>query len=125
LVRHAQSEGNKNRDIHQYIPDHRVKLTAEGWLQAEDAGRRLRAMLRKEDTIRIFTSPYRRTRETTEGILRTLTEDNEEAGASPFQREDIKVYEVSAMLDCVSISIISKTSQGQYEFVRYVRHMNM
>jgi broad specificity phosphatase PhoE len=50
-------------------------------------------MLRKEDTIRIFTSPYRRTRETTEGILRTLTADDDETGPSPFQREDIKVYE--------------------------------
>ena len=50
-------------------------------------------MLRKDDTIRIFTSPYRRTRETTEGILRTLTADDEETEASPFQREDIKVYE--------------------------------
>ena len=33
LIRHAQSEGNKNRDIHQYIPDHRVKLTPNGWEQ--------------------------------------------------------------------------------------------
>jgi broad specificity phosphatase PhoE len=33
LVRHAQSEGNKNRDIHQFIPDHRVKLTPQGWTQ--------------------------------------------------------------------------------------------
>jgi broad specificity phosphatase PhoE len=49
-------------------------------------------MLRKDDTIRIFTSPYRRTRETTEGILRTLTADDD-TGASPFQRDDIKVYE--------------------------------
>lgn len=34
LIRHAQSEGNKNRDIHQFIPDHRVKLTQHGWTQA-------------------------------------------------------------------------------------------
>jgi phosphohistidine phosphatase SixA len=33
LIRHAQSEGNKNREIHQLIPDHRVKLTDEGWVQ--------------------------------------------------------------------------------------------
>lgn len=33
LIRHAQSEGNKNRDIHQFIPDHRVKLTPDGWQQ--------------------------------------------------------------------------------------------
>jgi broad specificity phosphatase PhoE len=50
-------------------------------------------MLKKDDTIRIFTSPYRRTRETTEGILRTLTADDEENGPTPFKREQIKVYE--------------------------------
>ena len=37
LVRHAQSEGNKNRDIHQFIPDHRVKLTQLGWSQVRPA----------------------------------------------------------------------------------------
>ncbi|KAL2160065.1 hypothetical protein VTH06DRAFT_1720 [Thermothelomyces fergusii] len=85
------SEGNKNRDIHQTVPDHRVKLTPEGWQQAYDAGRRLRAMLREDDTLHFFTSPYRRTRETTEGILATLTSDDPEP--SPFKRDKIKVYE--------------------------------
>ncbi|ORY11704.1 histidine phosphatase superfamily [Clohesyomyces aquaticus] len=91
LVRHAQSEGNKNRDIHQFIPDHRVKLTSDGWNQAEEAGRRLRSMLKPDDTIQFFTSPYRRTRETTEGILRTLTSDDPRP--SPFPRHKIKVFE--------------------------------
>ncbi|KAK4166089.1 putative phosphoglycerate mutase [Cladorrhinum sp. PSN259] len=91
LIRHAQSEGNKNRDIHQTIPDHRVKLTQEGWQQAYEAGRRLRSLLRPDDTLQFFTSPYRRTRETTEGILTTLT--SEEPESSPFKRENIKVYE--------------------------------
>ncbi|KAF2737400.1 phosphoglycerate mutase-like protein [Polyplosphaeria fusca] len=91
LVRHAQSEGNKNRDIHQFIPDHRVKLTADGWNQADEAGRRLRSMLKPDDTIQFFTSPYRRTRETTEGILRSLTSDD--PTPSPFPRHKIKVFE--------------------------------
>ncbi|ROV97710.1 hypothetical protein VMCG_07341 [Cytospora schulzeri] len=91
LIRHAQSEGNKNREIHQTIPDHRVKLTQDGWQQAYDAGRRLRNVLRADDTVQFFTSPYRRTRETTEGILATLTSD--EQGPSPFKRNNIKVYE--------------------------------
>ncbi|KAF2475423.1 phosphoglycerate mutase-like protein [Lindgomyces ingoldianus] len=91
LVRHAQSEGNKNRDIHQFIPDHRVKLTPDGWNQAEEAGRRLRSMLKPDDTIQFFTSPYRRTRETTEGILRSLTSDDPKP--SPFPRHKIKVFE--------------------------------
>ncbi|TKW59820.1 Broad-range acid phosphatase DET1 [Colletotrichum tanaceti] len=91
LIRHAQSEGNKNREIHQSIPDHRVKLTQDGWQQAYDAGRRLRQLLRADDTLHFFTSPYRRTRETTEGILSTLTSDEEDP--SPFKRSNIKVYE--------------------------------
>ncbi|KAF2721703.1 phosphoglycerate mutase-like protein [Polychaeton citri CBS 116435] len=97
LIRHAQSEGNKNREIHQMIPDHRVKLTDEGWHQAEEAGHRLRALLNPDDTLQFFTSPYRRTRETTEGILRTLTappsSDNPHSAPSPFSRSSIKVYE--------------------------------
>ncbi|KAI1476593.1 hypothetical protein K445DRAFT_59814 [Daldinia sp. EC12] len=91
LIRHAQSEGNKNREIHQTIPDHRVKLTPDGWQQARDAGRRLRALLRPDDTLQFYTSPYRRTRETTEGILETLTSDDPDP--SPFKRSNMKVYE--------------------------------
>jgi broad specificity phosphatase PhoE len=82
---------SENRDIHQTIPDHRVKITQEGWQQAYEAGRRLRGMLRPDDTLHFFTSPYRRTRETTEGILATLTSDDPEP--SPFKRSNIKVYE--------------------------------
>lgn len=91
LVRHAQSEGNKNRDVHQFIPDHRIKLTPDGWNQAEEAGRRLRSMLKPDDTLQFFTSPYRRTRETTEGILRSLTSDD--PTPSPFPRHKVKVFE--------------------------------
>lgn len=39
LIRHAQSEGNKNREIHQLIPDHRVKLTDDGWVQVNHTTR--------------------------------------------------------------------------------------
>lgn len=91
LVRHAQSEGNKNRDIHQTTPDHRVKLTPEGHRQAQEAGRRLRDLLRPDDTLHFFTSPYRRTRETAEGMLNSLTSDS--PSPSPFPRHAIKVYE--------------------------------
>ncbi|OXV11174.1 hypothetical protein Egran_01062 [Elaphomyces granulatus] len=91
LIRHGQSEGNKNREIHQSVPDHRIKLTPEGHKQALEAGHRLRALLRPDDTLHFFTSPYRRTRETTEGILKSLTSDD--PSPSPFPRHTIKVYE--------------------------------
>ncbi|KAF9889140.1 hypothetical protein FE257_007629 [Aspergillus nanangensis] len=91
LIRHAQSEGNKSREIHQTVPDHRVKLTAEGHRQALEAGTKLRELLRPDDKIHFFTSPYRRTRETTEGVLKSLTSDS--PSPSPFPRQTIKVYE--------------------------------
>jgi broad specificity phosphatase PhoE len=91
LIRHAQSEGNKNKAIHQKTPDHRVPLTVEGQEQALSCGRSLRKLLRPDDTIHFFTSPYRRTRETTEGIISSLTSDDPDP--SPFPRHTIKVYE--------------------------------
>lgn len=91
LIRHAQSEGNKNREIHQTVPDHRVKLTPEGHRQAHEAGSKLRELLRPDDTLHFFTSPYRRTRETTEGLMSSLTSDD--PSPSPFPRHTIKVYE--------------------------------
>lgn len=91
LIRHAQSEGNKNREIHQTVPDHRVNLTPEGHRQAHEAGSRLRELLRPDDTLHFFTSPYRRTRETTEGLMSSLTSDD--PSPSPFPRHTIKVYE--------------------------------
>lgn len=68
-----------------------MKITKDGWNQAHEAGKRLRNMLRADDTLHFFTSPYRRTRETTEGIIHTLTSDDPEP--SPFKRNNIKVYE--------------------------------
>ena len=91
LIRHAQSEGNKNREIHQMVPDHRVKLTSEGHRQAHEAGRKLRSLLRPDDSLHFFTSPYRRTRETTEGVLSSLSSDS--PAPSPFPRHTITVYE--------------------------------
>ena len=68
-----------------------MKLTPEGWQQAEEAGRRIRSMLRPDDTIQLYISPYRRTRETTDGILRTLTSDDD--SPSPFPRQSVRVWE--------------------------------
>lgn len=91
LIRHAQSEGNKNREIHQTVPDHRVKLTEKGHKQAREAGYKLRSLLRPDDRVLIYTSPYCRARQTTEGIVESLSSD--ESSPSPYRRNAIKVYE--------------------------------
>lgn len=91
IIRHAQSEGNKDKAIHQNTPDHKVGLTPDGKEQAKQAGEKLRSLLREDDSLHFFISPYRRTRETTEGILSTLCSND--PAPSPFQRHHVKVYE--------------------------------
>ena len=91
VIRHAQSEGNRDKTIHQKTPDHKVSLTEEGHAQARQAGEKLRQLLRNDDTLHFFISPYKRTRQTTEGILAGLCSN--EPAPSPFQRSHIKVYE--------------------------------
>lgn len=91
IIRHAQSEGNKDKTVHQDTPDHKVGLTAEGQEQARQAGEKLRSLLREDDSLHFFISPYKRTRQTTEGILTTLCSND--PVPSPFQRHHIKVYE--------------------------------
>ena len=61
----------------------------------------MKTLLKPDDTLQIFTSPYRRTRETTEGLLRTLTaqqsfdpsDPDYESAPSPLSRQKIKVWE--------------------------------
>ncbi|KAJ9654922.1 hypothetical protein H2198_006104 [Neophaeococcomyces mojaviensis] len=91
IIRHAQSEGNRDKAIHQNTPDHKVDLTDDGKQQAREAGKKLRSLLREDDSLHFFISPYKRTRQTTEGILETLCSN--EPAPSPFQRHHIKVYE--------------------------------
>ncbi|KAK9464080.1 uncharacterized protein V1516DRAFT_646219 [Lipomyces oligophaga] len=72
LIRHGESEGNCDRSINRYVPNHKVPLTARGHEQARAAGQRLKETLRPGENVLVYTSPYRRTRETTQGILSQL-----------------------------------------------------
>jgi len=83
LVRHGESEANINKDIYRTKPDHAMNLTERGKQMAEGAGaffkeefRSLfgsKAELDKQNHhIRMWVSPFTRTRETAEGILKVL-----------------------------------------------------
>ena len=91
LIRHAQSEGNLNRELHRTVPDHRVQLTEKGHEQAREAGHRLRSFLQPDDRILIYTSPYCRTRQTTQGIVESLSSGI--PSWSPNKKETLRVYE--------------------------------
>ncbi|ODQ67217.1 phosphoglycerate mutase-like protein [Nadsonia fulvescens var. elongata DSM 6958] len=73
LIRHGESEGNCDKSVNRHISNHAIPLTALGERQAREAGERLKTMLRPEDSILFYTSPYRRTRQTTDGILSVIS----------------------------------------------------
>ena len=84
LVRHGQSEGNRDKKAHLTTPDHALPLTALGWEQAGRAGLFLRQHFGfgggegspDPALVRVWTSPYRRARETTEAIRRTFLDQD-------------------------------------------------
>lgn len=75
LVRHGQSAANVDRTICKTLPDHAVPLSDLGHMQARAAGRFLRNYLTKSGLvgkhIRLWTSPYRRTRQTADALMET------------------------------------------------------
>ncbi|KAG5363431.1 Phosphoglycerate mutase-like protein AT74H [Yarrowia sp. B02] len=76
LIRHGESEGNCDKSVNRHTSNHRIKLTAKGEDQARDAGKRLADMVNKDDTLLFYTSPYQRTRQTTQLICEGIEEKN-------------------------------------------------
>jgi broad specificity phosphatase PhoE len=82
LVRHGESEGNVNPGIYKTVPDHAIPLTQNGCIMAQDAGRFLKRYLDEHDCskaqlghhVRLLVSPYERTRQTAENLLKTLND---------------------------------------------------
>ena len=77
LVRHGESEGNLNVEIYTDIPDHAIALSPRGVRQAHAAGAALRERLALDgvapgDHLRVWTSPYRRTRQTAQALVQEL-----------------------------------------------------
>lgn len=75
LVRHGESAGNVDPTIHARMADHAIPLSERGHEQVREAARRIDAFYSErcgsfEDrpNIRLWVSPYRRTRETADGI---------------------------------------------------------
>lgn len=74
LIRHGQSQGNVDPSIYRTIPDHAISLSELGMHQATAAGEALRDLiaLPDDEAIRIWTSPYKRTRQTAELVAMEL-----------------------------------------------------
>jgi 2,3-bisphosphoglycerate-dependent phosphoglycerate mutase len=117
LVRHAVSEANLDKSVNARLPDAKIPLAHEGHDQAYAAGKAIASFLRSEDNMffenhnyllkndmpkafstsqpegktRILCSPYQRTRETSAGIERALTEAN----LAFDRREELALREIS------------------------------
>jgi broad specificity phosphatase PhoE len=63
LIRHGESQGNRDDTIYERVPDHALELTATGLRQATEAGERLRGLF-GDERVQAFVSPYRRTWDT-------------------------------------------------------------
>jgi len=76
LVRHGESLGNVDPMIHATTADHAVPLSDRGKEQAREAGTRIAAYLEQQTGadrphVRLWVSPYHRTRQTADGVMET------------------------------------------------------
>ncbi len=76
LVRHGESMGNVDTGVHRRMADHAIPLSDRGREQAQEAGRALDRHFAglypaTPPRIRLWTSPYRRTRATADGLQET------------------------------------------------------
>ncbi|ODV79397.1 phosphoglycerate mutase-like protein [Suhomyces tanzawaensis NRRL Y-17324] len=77
LVRHGESEGNCDKSVNRFTPNHNVALTQQGQAQATDAGLVLKQFFeqpcfkdsKKSKTVLFYTSPYLRARQTCHNIV--------------------------------------------------------
>ncbi|KAK8483874.1 hypothetical protein V6N13_141123 [Hibiscus sabdariffa] len=78
LVRHGESEGNKDPSAYTTTPDHKISLTEHGRAQARLAGSRLRDLISSNGSsqdwrVYFYVSPYERTRSTLREIGKSLS----------------------------------------------------
>ena len=68
LIRHGESMQNTKENQKILLPDHKVYLTENGIIQAEEAGKFLRTYIDRRDidleNSSLYVSPFKRTRDT-------------------------------------------------------------
>lgn len=89
LIRHGQSLGNVDDTVYSKMQDFAVPLTPQGWAEAESAGKFLKKYYDdrpelKNNKLRVFYSPYCRTTETKDGVLKGLGSERIESVREEF-----------------------------------------
>ena len=119
LVRHGKSEANIDANVHRDTPDCLVPLANEGKLQAMEAGKFLYAYFSqpelKDQKARLWNSGYKRTRQTTQGILKYANPVISEV------REDNRLREQSMGI-WDGLTDEEKQEQNPVEYHHYKKH---
>ena len=87
LIRHGESAGNNDPRFYQESPDHKIALTPGGIEQAREAGKILKEKILCGETVRIYSSPYKRARQTRDGLLDAIADNVEKKYEEPRLRE--------------------------------------
>jgi len=115
LIRHGQSVANTGEKKPQDCGDHSIELTPLGWQQAIAAGERVGAQYLENNCL-VYCSPYTRTRQTLEGLLKGANLARENV----VIREDPRLREVEFGYDQASLeqqeSIREKHGWFYYRF---------
>jgi broad specificity phosphatase PhoE len=86
LIRHGNSEGNADRERYATTPDHALNLTTEGEQQALQGGQEIKQLI-GEETVRVYLSPYTRTRQTYQQISQSIAPSVDRVLEDPRLRE--------------------------------------
>ena len=86
LIRHAESQGNANRQLYSSVPDHRLEITELGVQQALETGRKLKELVGHESCT-FFISPFTRARQTFDSIVSAFPEKQFIVREDPRLRE--------------------------------------
>ncbi len=86
LIRHGQSEGNKDPNIYDKKPDYQLELTDLGIQQAKDAGEKLKQQIGDANTM-FYVSPLWRTRSTFKNLIGSFRPDQITWQEEPRLRE--------------------------------------
>ena len=71
LVRHGESKANVDPTVYARVPDCLIALTANGLVQARETGRRISGLI-NDESFGVFVSPYRRTLQTKDCLLKGM-----------------------------------------------------
>lgn len=86
FIRHGESMGNTNPNIYLKTPDNKIELTEKGKLQAIKASEKLKEII-KDETVKFIYSPFMRTKQTLENILKNFDEKKISVQEDPRIRE--------------------------------------